>query len=91
LTRPKAGELFTDLEDAFIHIHNWGFTQGILLIKKSTNNKRGRWQIDYSRYYKETANWRKTPLKERQRLGTHFLANDCKFSLYISQQKRQND
>jgi hypothetical protein len=26
LTRPKAGELFADPEDAFIHIRNWGFT-----------------------------------------------------------------
>jgi hypothetical protein len=56
LTRPKAGELFADPEDAFICIHNWGFTQGILLIKESTNNKRGRWQIDCSRHHKETAN-----------------------------------
>jgi hypothetical protein len=56
LTRPKAGELFADLKDAFIRIYNWGFTQGILLIKESTNNKRGRWQIDCSRHYKETAN-----------------------------------
>ena len=91
LTRPKAGELFADPEDAFIRIRNWGFTQGILLVKESTNNKRGRWQIDCSRHHKETANWRKTPLEERQRLGTHFLAIDCKFSLYISRRKRQND
>jgi hypothetical protein len=73
LTRPKAGELFADPEDAFIRIRNWGFTQGILLVKESTNNKRGRWQIDCSRHHKETANWRKTPLEERQRLGTHFI------------------
>ena len=26
LTRPKAGELFADPEDAFIRIRNWGFT-----------------------------------------------------------------
>ena len=60
-------------------------------MKELINNKRGRWQIDYSRHYKETANWRKTPLKERQRLSTHFLAINCKFSLYISRRKRQND
>jgi hypothetical protein len=24
-------ELFTNPEDAFIYIHNWGFTQGILI------------------------------------------------------------
>jgi hypothetical protein len=58
--RPATGELFADPEDAFIRMRNWGFTQGILLVKESTNNKRGRWQMDCSRHHKETANWRKT-------------------------------
>ena len=89
--RPATGELFADPEDAFIRIRNWGFTQGILLVKESTNNKKGRWQIDCSRHHKETANWRKTPLEDRQRLSTHFQAHSCKFSLYISRRKRYNN
>jgi hypothetical protein len=64
-------ELFIDLEDAFIYMRNWGFTQGILLIKESTNNRKGRWKIDCSHHYKETSNWRKTSVEDRQRLDTH--------------------
>lgn len=82
--RPRKNELFTDLEDAFICIRDWGFTQGILFVKESMNSKKGRWQIDCSRHHKETRNWRKTEAEDRQRLGMHFLANDCKRSLYIS-------
>ena len=54
--RPVKGEVFTDPEDAFVRLRDWGFTQGILLVKESANNKKGRWQIDCSRYYKETRN-----------------------------------
>jgi hypothetical protein len=68
LPRPVTGEVFADPEDAFVRLRDWGFTQGILLVKKSTNNKRGRWQIDCSRHHKETRNWRETPAEERQRL-----------------------
>jgi hypothetical protein len=89
--RPRKNELFADPEDAFIRIRNWGFTQGILFVKESANNKKGRWQIDCARHHKETSNWRKTPMEDRQRLGTHFFANDCKRSLYISRRKRLND
>ena len=69
--RPKKNELFADPETAYIRIRDWGFTQGIHLVKESMNSKKGRWQIDYSRYYKETYNSRKTLLKERKQLNTH--------------------
>jgi hypothetical protein len=84
--RPKKNELFADPETAFIRLRDWGFTQGILLVKESMNSRSGRWVIDCSRHHKETRNARNTPLKKRQRLGTHSQANDCKFGLYISQQ-----
>jgi hypothetical protein len=80
--RPRKNEVFANPEDAFIRIRNWGFTIGILFVKEST--KKGRWQIECSCHHKETLNWRKTPVEERQRLGTHFQANNCKHSLYIS-------
>lgn len=89
--RPVKNELFADSEDAFIRLRNWGFTQGILLVNESTNSRKGRWQIDRSRHHKDTKNWRKTPAEERQRLGTHYQAIDCKLSLYISRQKRLGD
>jgi len=54
--RPRKNELFTDPEDAFIRIRNWGFTQGILFVKESISNKRGRWKIDCFRHHKETWN-----------------------------------
>jgi hypothetical protein len=54
--RPRKNELFADPKDAFIRIRNWGFTQGILFVKESISNKRGRWQIDCFRHYKETRN-----------------------------------
>ena len=84
--RPATGELFTDPEDAFIYIRNWGFTQEILLIKESTNNRKGRWKIDCSHHYKETSNWRKTSVEDRQRLSTHSYSialNELSL-LYIS-------
>jgi hypothetical protein len=62
--RLKKNKLFTDPKTAYIRICDWGFTQGIYLIKESTNSRKGRWQINCSRYYKETRNLRKTPLKE---------------------------
>ena len=40
--RPRKNELFADPKDAFIRIRNWGFTQGILFVKESISNKRGR-------------------------------------------------
>jgi hypothetical protein len=40
--RPKKNELFTDPETAFIRLRDWGFTQGVLLVKESTNNRKGR-------------------------------------------------
>ena len=54
--RPRKNELFADPEDAFIRIRNWGFTQGILFVKESISNKRGRWKIDCFRHHKETWN-----------------------------------
>jgi len=89
--RLKKNELFADPETAYIRIRDWGFTQGIHLVKESTNSRKGRWQIDCSRYHKETRNSRKTPLEERKRLGTHSQASNCKLSLYISQRKRLNN
>jgi len=62
--RPKKNELFADPKAAFIRLRDWGFTQGILLVKESTNSKAGQWIIDCSRHHKETRNSRKTPLKE---------------------------
>jgi hypothetical protein len=81
--RPKKNELFTDPKTAFICLCDWGFTQGILLVKESTNSRSGRWIIDCSRYYKETRNSRNTLLKERQALvyiPKQMTAN----SVYIS-------
>jgi hypothetical protein len=60
-------------------------------VKESIKNKKGRWQIDCSRHHKETRNSRKIPLKDRQRLETHFQGLDCKLSLYISRRKRLGD
>ena len=91
LLRPATGELFVEPEDAYIRIRDWGFTQGIYLVKESVNNKKGRWRIDCSRHHKETRNSRKTPLDERKRLGTHYQAHDCKLGLYISRRKRLGD
>jgi hypothetical protein len=91
LLRPVTNEVFANPEDAFIRLRDWGFTQGILLVKESANNKRGRWQIDCSRHHSETRNSRKTPLNEKQRISTHFQAHDYKFSLYISRRKKMND
>jgi hypothetical protein len=89
--RPVKGEVFVDPQDAFVRLRDWGFTQGILLVKESANNKKGRWQIDCSRHHKETSNWRKTPAEERKRLDTKFQAHGCKCSLYISRQKKLNN
>jgi hypothetical protein len=91
LPRPVKNEIFTNPEDAFIRIRDWGFTQGVLLVKESTSEVKGRWQIECSRHHKQTSDWRKTPAPERQRVGTHFQANGCKFSLYISRRKRMNN
>jgi hypothetical protein len=33
LLRPVQNEVFADLDDAFIRVHNWGFTQGFFLLK----------------------------------------------------------
>jgi hypothetical protein len=40
--RPKKNKLFTDPKTAYIRICDWGFTQGIYLIKESTNSRKGR-------------------------------------------------
>ena len=39
--RLKKNELFADPETAYICIRDWGFTQGIYLVKESTNSKKG--------------------------------------------------
>jgi hypothetical protein len=49
---PVKNEVFADLDNAFIRLHNSGFTKGILLVKESINSRKGHWQIDYSRYHK---------------------------------------
>jgi hypothetical protein len=91
LLRPVKNELFTNPEDAYTRIRDWGFTQGIHLVKESVNNKSGRWRFKCSRHHKETRNSRKTPLDERKRLGTHYQANNCKIGLYISRRKRMGN
>jgi hypothetical protein len=89
--RPVKNEIFADPQDAYVRIWDWGFTQGIHLVKEPANNKRGHWQIDCSRHHKETRNSRKTPADERKRLGSHYQAHDCKFGLYISRRKKMNN
>jgi hypothetical protein len=78
-------------DDAYTRIKDWGFTQGMLLVKESTNNKKGRWQIECSRHHAKTKDWRRIPLTDRTRIDTCSEAYDCKFSLYISRRKRQGD
>jgi hypothetical protein len=82
LLRPVQNEVFADPEDAYIRIKNWGFAQGVVLVKESTNEARGRWQIECSRHHAKTRNSRKTPVSERSRLSTQTEAYGCKFSLY---------
>jgi hypothetical protein len=61
------------------------------MVKESTNNKTGRWRIEYSRHHAETRNSRKMSLTDKQRLNTHSEAYDYKFSLFISRRKKQNN
>jgi len=42
LLSPVKNELFTNPENAFIRLRDWGFIQGILLVKESASTKRGR-------------------------------------------------
>jgi hypothetical protein len=89
--RPATGESYATPDEAYIRIKDWGFTQGMVLVKESTKNKRGRWQIECSRHHVETRNSRKMGVQEKQRLDTHSEAYGCKFSLYISRRKKQNN
>ena len=89
--RPATGEIYETPDEAYTRIKDWGFTQGILLVKESANNKIGRWRIECSRHHAETRNSRKIGLADKQRLGTHSEAHDCKFSLFISRRKKQGN
>jgi hypothetical protein len=88
-TRPVTGEAYDTPDQAYERIKDWGFIQGMYLVKESANNKKGRWQIECSRHHPATRNVRETPLENRVRLDTHSEAHDCKFGLYISKRKRQ--
>jgi len=63
----------------------------MLLVKESANNKARRWRIECFRHYAKTRNSRKMGISEKQRLDTHSEAYSCKFSLYISRRKRQEN
>ena len=39
---PATDEIYKTPNKAYTHIKDWGFTQGMLLVKESVNNKRGR-------------------------------------------------
>jgi hypothetical protein len=88
--RPVQNETFATPEEAYTRLKDWGFTQGISLVKESANNKKGRWRIDCSRHHKETRNSRRLGVEDKQRLDTHSEAFGCKFALYISQRKNLN-
>lgn len=51
--RPVQNETFATPEEAYTRLKDWGFTQGISLVKESANNKKGRWQIECSRHHKK--------------------------------------
>jgi hypothetical protein len=89
--RPATGETYATPDEAYTRIKDWGFTQGMLLVKESANNKTGRWRIECSRYHEETRNSRKMGGLDKQRLDTHSEAYGCKFALYVSRRKRQNN
>jgi hypothetical protein len=40
--RPATGETYATPGEAYTRIKDWGFTQGMLLVKESANNKAGR-------------------------------------------------
>ena len=85
-TAPYKGEIVESKEAALQRLQDWAFTYGFTIATESGTADRIRFECVH--HGKKTRNTRKTSEDERVRVETKTQSRDCKFEMYISQQKR---
>jgi hypothetical protein len=86
---PPQEQEIVEKDLVFVRLQNWAFTKGFALAVESGRADRVVYHCVHHK--KKTRNSRKTLEADRQHVQTHSQARGCKFSLYISKQKRLNN
>jgi Transcription factor AFT len=82
---PTVDESFDSPENALQRLQDWAFTQGFAVVTES--RRKNRVIFECVHHKKKTKNYRKTATEDRQRISTATRAKDCKWGVYVSQQK----
>src|ERR1700722_4302876 len=88
---PTERELSKSKEAAFTRLQDWAFTKGFALAIESSKTKAGevnRVVFQCVHHRKKTRNTRKISKVEQARVETKTQTKGCRFSLYVSKQKR---
>ena len=87
LSEPAEDEIVNSIDAGYLRIQNWAFTQGFAVVKES--RKPTRQVLQCVHHHHDTRNTRKKEEDERARAGTKTKASGCKFTIYISQRKKE--
>jgi hypothetical protein len=85
--KPTNSEVIASLEEGYLRIQDWAFTQGFAIVKESKKPSR---QVFHCVHHKDTTrNTRKTDKEDRTRKNTHVTGKGYKFAMFISFHKQQ--
>ena len=87
LSEPVEDEIVNSIDAGYLRIQDWVFTQGFAVVKES--RKPTRQVLQCLHHHHDTRNTRKKAEDEWARAGTKTKAAGCKFTIYISQRKKE--